>query len=655
MMILVIAAVTFVVFGPRLPLYVHVATPPVADQTGLAPEFPTGMQWLNTDRPLTLRGLRGKVVLLDFWTYCCINCMHILPDLHRLETKYRGDLVILGIHSGKFTEERDTEGIRQAILRYGIEHPVVNDDQAVLWSMYSAQAWPTIVLIDPDGKIVYQAGGEGVYDRFDPLISGVITRFDHLGKLDHKPLAFALEEAKVKPTPLFYPGKVLADEPGNRLFIADSSHNRLVVTTLDGKVLQTIGMGEPGLSDGAFAEATFRNPQGMALGGNYLYIADTDNHAIRRADLAAGTVTTIAGNGRQAPEFGTGGVGTSTAISSPWDVALSGETLYIAMSGVHQIWSMDLASARLQPFAGSGFEGLRDGPLAEASLAQTSGLSLDDARRLYFADSESSSVRYLDLGAPGLVHTIVGQDLYVFGDVDGVGDDVRLQHDLAVAYRGGLLYVADTYNNKIKLINPADRSSTSFVGTGKPTLVDGAAPSFYQPGGLSIAGNKLYVADTNNHAVRVVDLSSKMVTTLGLQGLDPPAPVKPHIAALEPVSLPPARVEPGNGSLVVTLVIPAGYKLNPLAPSEVEVSSAGQAVRFKGDASSVAVTKPRFPLRVPVKLAVGSGNLAVHLRVNYCSEDAGVCRLSEVLLAVPVTVSASAVGRDLTVTHTLAP
>jgi thiol-disulfide isomerase/thioredoxin len=642
MMLAAIAVATFVVLGPRIPLYTHVGLPAAAQtdiSAGLAPEFPTGMQWLNTDRPLTLRGLRGKVVLLDFWTYCCINCMHILPDLHRLETKYRTDLVIIGIHSGKFTEERDLDGIRQAILRYGIEHPVINDNQAVVWNMYGAQAWPTIVLIDPDGKIVYQAGGEGVYDRFDPLISGVITRFDHLGKLDHKPLAFALEEAKAKPTPLFYPGKILADEPGNRLFIADSSHNRVVVSTLDGRVLQTIGSGAPGL----------------ALGGNSLYIADTDNHAIRRADLAAGTVTTIAGNGRQAPEFSTGGVGTSTAISSPWDVALSGGTLFIAMSGTHQIWSMDLASSRVQPFAGSGFEGLRDGPLAEASLAQTSGLALDGAGRLYFADPESSSVRYLDLGAPGLVHTIVGQDLYDFGDVDGTGDEVRLQHDLAVAVRDGLLYVADTYNNKIKLINAAGRSSVTFVGSGKPVLVDGAAPSFYQPGGLSIAGNKLFVADTNNHAIRVVDLPSKMVSTLELRGLEPPVPVRPHVAALEPVSLPPARVEPGSGALTVTLVIPTGYKLNPEAPSAVEVSSGGQAVRFTDGANSVAVTKPRFPLRVPLKLTVGSDNVAVHLRVNYCSEDAGVCRLSEVLLDVPVTVSSSAIGRDLTITHTLAP
>ncbi|MBI4551468.1 MAG: redoxin domain-containing protein [Candidatus Latescibacteria bacterium] len=488
------------------------STPSFAGKVN-APEFPSGADWLNTDRPLSLRDLRGKVVLLDFWTYCCINCMHVLPDLKKLERKYPEELVVIGVHSAKFFTERETENIRQAILRYEIEHPVINDHEFRLWRQYGVRAWPTLVLIDPAGKVIGQASGEGIFEPFDQVISAVIQEFDARGLIDRTPLGLKLEKAHERDSILSFPGKVLADEASGRLFVADSNHNRIVVAGLDdGTVLDIIGSGATGLDDGSFERAAFTHPQGLALDGNRLYIADTENHAIRRADLTARTVERIAGTGEQARQSNVAGHGTSVALNSPWDLVVHKKTLYIAMAGPHQVWALDLETHEAAPYAGTGAEALRDGPLRQASLAQPSGLTTD-GKKLYFADSEVSAIRAADLNPNGRVETIVGADLFEFGDIDGVGEIVRLQHPLGVVSHDGLLYVADTYNNKIKKIGPKTRASTTFIGSSQAGYRDGDDPLFDEPGGVSIARGKLYIADTNNHVIRVADLATGHTTT----------------------------------------------------------------------------------------------------------------------------------------------
>ncbi|MGH9901669.1 MAG: thioredoxin-like domain-containing protein, partial [Pyrinomonadaceae bacterium] len=467
-----------------------------------APELAGGRGWLNTDRPLSLAALRGKVVLLDFWTYGCINCIHIIPDLKRLEEKYARQLVVIGVHSAKFDNEKETDNIRRIILRYEIEHPVVNDADFSIWRSYAVRAWPTQVLIDPAGYVVGKAEGEGNYDVIDRTVAETVTEFRARGGLNEQPLSLALERAKVGDLPLAFPGKVLADEKGDRLFIADSNHNRIVVTRLDGTLLETIGAGEPGKADGAYARATFNRPQGMALGNDALYVADTSNHLIRRVDLKARTVQTIAGTGEQARGAGDGSISFAlgTALSSPWDLHFAGGALYIAMAGPHQIWRYDPAMREVGPFAGSGREARLDGALAESGFAQPSGLA-SDGRKLYVADSESNIIRAIDLaGEDPRVRTLAGGDLFDFGDRDGRGDDVRLQHPLGVAFHDEKLFIADTYNHKIKTLDPRTGAVKTFAGTGRPGQSDGATPSYYAPGGLSVARGKLYVADTNNHA-----------------------------------------------------------------------------------------------------------------------------------------------------------
>ena len=613
-----------------------------------APEITGGRGWLNTDKPLSIAALKGKIVLLDFWTYGCINCIHIIPDLKKLEAKYANQLVVIGVHSAKFKNEKETENIRRIILRYEIEHPVYNDSEYAVWQNYSIRAWPTQVLIDPAGYIVGGVSGEGNYDVIDQTIAKVAEEFRSKGQLNEEPLKLVLERAKVGDLPLAFPGKILADAKTDRLFIADSNHNRIVVTKLDGTLVDTIGTGDAGAADGTFDKATFYRPQGLALDGDSLYVADTENHLIRRVDLKSRNVETIAGTGQQSREYFKTGPARSVALSSPWDLQLIGRTLYIAMAGPHQIWQLDLAENVVSTFAGSGREARLDGSLRDSGFAQPSGITTD-GKTLYVADSESNIIRGIDI-AGGTVKTLVGGDLFEFGDVDGVGDDVRLQHPLGVIAHGDKLLIADTYNHKIKELDPKHEKATTLFGTGKPGQSDGASPSFYEPGGLALANDNLYVADTNNHAIRVIDLKTKRASTLRITGLTPPAK---NMQALESATGPNAeeikvaaqKLRSGaNGFLQIDVELPAGYHLNPLAPQRYKVSVDGKNLAIDEKVAAKATKDLKLPVRVPLNAsAAGSANLRAQVTLFYCREDnTGTCRIKTLVWQVPVEVTSDA-------------
>lgn len=601
-----------------------------------APDFPEGLQWLNTDRPLSLRELRGKVVLLDFWTYCCINCMHILPDLKRLERKYADSLVVIGVHSAKFFTEQETENIRQAILRYEIEHPVVNDNQMVVWQQYAVRAWPTLVLIDPSGKIIGYHSGEGIYEIFDRAIEDVIRAAEAKGTLKRGALNLRLEREREPRTALRFPGKVLTDERMNRLFIADSNHHRILVVSLrDNRVEMAIGAGTPGFRDGAFDKAHFNNPQGMAYDpdADALYIADTDNHAIRKADLRARTVETLAGTGEQSRAYPPrAGKGREVALNSPWDVVLLGEQLYIAMAGSHQLWRLNLKTLEAEPHAGTGREACIDGSLRTGALAQPSGITTD-GKKLYFADSEVSCIRAADVDPNGSLETLVGGDLFEFGDVDSFGREARLQHPLGVVWVDGILYVADTYNHKIKRLDPRTRKIETVFGTGTAGARDGENPTFHEPGGISYARGKLYIADTNNHLIRVADLTTRRVETLALKGLEttpPPALHRePPRRTLEPVA-----VGADTATLTLTLQLPQGHTLNPNAQSQVRVVAEGATVQGKPE---LIAPLQSLETALPVRLTAERATLTLHLLVYHCRKgQEGLCYLHEERLTVPV-------------------
>lgn len=430
-------------------------------------------------------------------------------------------MVAVGVHSGKFIAERETDNIRTATRRLGIVHPVVNDRFFRTWRAYGVQAWPTIMLVGPDGNIIGQHAGEVTFDDFDPIFEAVIEAYSQAGLLDRTPLHFPIDPAPATDSPLLFPGKVLSDPAGGRIFISDTGHNRVLVARLsdDGSMAeaeQTIGSGDPDFHDGNIADAALHRPEGLALAGNTLYIADTENHSIRAADLQSGMLTTIAGTGEQGYTR-SGGPGASTPLNSPWDLLERDGSLYIAMAGLHQLWRMNLATGHVEPFVGSGRENIDDGPNARATLAQPSGLATD-GQRLFFADSESSALRASDFSPEGYTQTLLGSGLFEFGDADGKSLEVRLQHCLGVAHHAGRVYIADTYNNKVKTYDFATKECVTAAGSGNPT-------ELYEPGGLHIwereGEARLYIADTNNHRVLVCPIAAD--GTLG-----PPTPL--HIA-----------------------------------------------------------------------------------------------------------------------------
>lgn len=627
--------------------------------------FPDGLDWLNVAGPLTWEDLRGKVVLLDFWTYGCINCIHIIPDLHRLEAEYAGEMVVIGVHSAKFENEAETENIRQIIQRYEIEHPVINDRDFAFWQAWGIQAWPTVLLVDPEGMVYGYHAGEGVYAIMQPIIDGMVAQFDAEGLIDRAPIELALETEARPESLLAFPGKVLADPDGGRLFIADTNHNRIVVADLETyEVRQVIGGIEAGNQDGSFAAARFDKPQGMALSedGQTLYVADTNNHILRAIDLAGESVTTIAGTGDQAAYMATGGVGTGAALSSPWDLVRVGDVLYIAMAGPHQLWSYDLITQAVRVHSGSGREGIVDGSHAQAQLAQPSGITTD-GQALYFADSESSGIRAADIDPAGGVRTLVGTGLFNFGDVDGNGDAVRLQHPLGVVYADGTLYIADTYNSKLKRVNPDTGETVSLAGDPEGGYVDGvlAEARFDEPGGLSYADGRLYVADTNNHVIRVVDLANGVVESIRFPNPEALQAGRDQVVLAAPfygdeVQLETQQVQPGAGQAELTIALPEGYKLNTIAESLVEWRPDGQVIQADDAGLAQVVTDIDTPLVLELAFAEGSGTLNVELTVYYCEAvNESLCFVDRVRLNLPVAVDAQAGGSSLSVVHDVIP
>jgi len=486
------------------------------------PSLPEGIECVNGPADVRLESFRGKFVLLDFWTYCCINCMHVLPELKKLERAYPDAIVVLGIHTGKFAAERDPENIREAIRRHRIGHLVLNDARHEVWNRFGVSAWPTLILIDPEGKAIWARRGEATFEEIDRVLRRAIPYYRRERLLDEKPLALGLQPDDHR-GPLRFPGKILADAAGQRLFVADTGHHRLVVAGLDGRLIDVIGDGQPGGTDGSFASARFDSPQGMALVGNRLFVADTENHMIRVVELASRTVTTAAGTGeplRGGPPRSPSTRPRRMALSSPWALAVHEDQLYIAMAGTHQIWRMRLDGSRIEPYAGNGVEDIVDGPREAASFAQPSGLACD-AQWLYVTDSEGSSIRAVPLEPGGSVRTLVGTAhlpqarLFTFGDVDGLPGAARLQHPLGVALLGDRLFVADTYNSKIKTVDPVSGAvqTLHLAGLAEDDGLD-------EPGGLSAMPGRFYVADTNRHCIRVVHLDEgNRVETLSIEGL----------------------------------------------------------------------------------------------------------------------------------------
>ncbi|MEX2502993.1 MAG: thioredoxin-like domain-containing protein [Trueperaceae bacterium] len=666
--------------------------------------FPNDLDWISVDRALTLEDLRGKVVLLDFLTYGCINCLHVIPDLHELEARHPSELVVIGVHSAKFDHEGGTDAIRRFAERYGVEHPMVNDHRFEIWNSYGIRAWPSSVLIDPEGHVVGRHVGEGVLAALGEPIAAVIDEHDRRGTLDRSPLPALASGAVVAPSaPLRFPGGIAIEPEAGLLAISDSSVHRVVVVRLDGawrgsdgasassdavgdgdapdapdappaEVIAVFGDGRPDLRDGTASEARFHRPHGLTFDGpDRLYVADTGNHALRRINLRTATVETLAGTGEQVYlrrdrwDGRSGGRSNGpSGLNSPWDVEVVGNVAYLAMAGQHQIWQVDLDTGRLTLHAGSGREILHDGPLREAALNQPSGLALLDDR-LIVADAEASAVRSADLHAAGSLRTLVGVGLFDFGDVDGVGDAVRLQHPKALAVdvaphpaeagadagsSGSLVYLTDTYNHKVKALNPVTREVRTVLGDGVAGWRDGTDARLHEPGALAVANGVAWIADTNNHAVRAADLASGEVATLVLRdpdGLLTSAEDDDGFFAGTTVRTEARRVAPGDGRLELNVTLPSSYVRNDLAPLRLHWRVEGDAVRVAPEDLRREVVEPDFPLRlsVPATFSEGVADVTAELTTYYCRKGAeALCLVDQVRIASEVSVTGDDRGGD---------
>ena len=440
----------------------------------------------------------------------------MLPQLRKLERRYVDTLQVVSVHSPKFPTERETENLRQAILRLRIEHPVLNDADFKYWQTFGARAWPTLYFIDPRGNVIGIHEGELTEEMAAPLIDGWLTEYEAESALTRRDLGLVRETGR--DSALSFPGKVAWDDASGRLVVSDSNNDRIIVSDLDGNVSQVIGGSEAGFRDGLAGEAQFNQPQGVEIYGDYVFVADNENHAIRRIDLRDGSVSTIAGTGAQARMMPQGEPARQTALSSPWDVAVHDGDLYIAMAGIHQIWRMPLGEhagddSYVGPWGGSGREGIVDGPRMQSELAQVSGLAPGPSG-LAFADSESSGVREISWDPDGRTTTFIGKTgqggLFHFGDADGGRAVAKLQHPLDVARVGDELYVADTFNHKIKQVFPLTENVNTLVGGHGDTLGSFSELQFDEPGGLTNGpGRSLLVADTNNHRIVHLDLETR--------------------------------------------------------------------------------------------------------------------------------------------------
>jgi thiol-disulfide isomerase/thioredoxin len=594
-----------------------------------APEL-HGRAWLNTGgKALSLADLRGRIVLLDFWTFCCINCLHVLDELRHLEQRYADVLVTVGVHSPKFVHEADPAALAAAVERYGVHHPVLDDPDLTTWKQYAVKAWPTLVVVDPEGYVVAQLSGEGHAHALEVLIDDLVREHEGKGTLHRGDGPYVPPPRPA--TDLRFPGKAIA-LPGGTLLVSDTGHHSLVELAADGEtVLRRIGSGERGLVDGGPADAAFSEPQGLCLlpdevrdwVGYDVVVADTVNHALRGIRLDTGEVTTVAGTGRQWMQGHPAPLESDplTPLSSPWDVVWSHSLheVVVAMAGIHQLWRYDPVTPALGVWAGTSNEGLLDGPSADAWFAQPSGLAAAGTR-VWVADSETSSLRFVDVGAhsgDASVGTAVGSGLFEFGHVDGTAADALLQHPLGVtALPDGSVAISDTYNGAVRRYDPA-------TGT-VSTMLTGLA----EPSAAVLLDGDLVVVESAAHRLTRVRLPEEAMVVDGVAH-------RTH----RPVT----ELAGGQVDLTVVFTPPAGQKLDERygPATRLVVSSTPPGLLRAGEGRGEGLTR-----RIELDAHVGDGVLHVAAMAASCDEASGAefpaCHVHQQDWGVPVRLAEGA-------------
>ncbi|NDK32711.1 NHL domain-containing thioredoxin family protein [Nesterenkonia haasae] len=593
-----------------------------------------GRNWLNTGgKQLSLEQLRGKIIILDFWTFCCINCLHVLDELRPLEEKYADVLVTVGVHSPKFEHEADPDALDAAVERYEIEHPVLDDPELITWQAYSARAWPTLVVVDPEGYIAASLSGEGHVAGLSSLVDELIAEHESKGTLHRGDGPYVAPEPVSRT--LRFPGKALPlSRPLNGsaegFLVADTGHHRILHLGPDlDTVIRSWGSGEKGHSDGSAESARFNEPQGVTIlpeqlaeeVGYDLVVADTVNHRLRGINASTGEVTTLAGNGvqrlldaertREAQVIGSLGTDAlGVSLSSPWDVLWSENlsSVVVAMAGTHQIFRFDPVTGELGVYAGTGLEGLTDGPPEEAWFAQTSGLAEDSTGDLWIADSETSALRVLRTSASAAapeVETVIGEGLFDFGFRDGDPTQARLQHPLGVtALPDGSVLIADTYNGAIRRYK-AEHAAAD--GTTVPAAVSTVARGLKEPSDvlLDTDGTTILVVETNAHQLVRIAVPEEYLT------VDEGA---------TQTQRPRTPVASGEFGLSVSFQAPTGQKLDYRwgDPTQLQVSATPSELITSGAGTTEGLNRT-----LQLNPEITEGVLHITARAAACDGDPG--------------------------------
>ncbi|MET9655947.1 NHL domain-containing thioredoxin family protein [Streptomyces sp. NPDC006510] len=588
-----------------------------------APELVGKGGWLNTGgKELTLADLRGKCAVVDFWTFCCVNCLHVLDELRELEEKHRDTLVIIGVHSPKFVHEAEHQAVVDAVERYEVHHPVLDDPELATWKQYAVRAWPTLVVIDPEGYVVAQHAGEGHAHAIAKLVEELEAEHEAKGTLRRGDGPYVAPEPVA--THLRFPGKALLLPDGGFL-VSDTTRHRLVELGPDGETVRRhIGAGERGFADGGPDEARFSEPQGLAvLPDGRIAVADTVNHAIRALDLGTGVTTTLAGTGRQWWQGSpTSGPARGVDLSSPWDVAWFADRLWIAMAGVHQLWSYDPATQTVRVAAGTTNEGLVDGPADEAWFAQPSGLATSaDGERLWVADSETSALRYIERDGTGFaVRTAVGTGLFDFGHRDGPAGQALFQHPLGVtALPDGSVAVCDTYNHALRRYDPASGEVTTL------------ATDLREPSDAVLVDGDLVVVESARHRLTRLRLPEEAVRVADRAH-------RTQRAATE--------IAPGTLRLDVVFQAPAGQKLDTRYGPSTRLLVSATPPELLADGAGPGTDLVRD---LVLSEGVTEGVLHVSAMAASCDDDPAneypACHVHQQDWGVPVRVSAEGTAR----------
>lgn len=481
---------------------------------------PAGFQLLNTDKSLSMASLKGHVTLLFFWTYSNLNSIHALADMETLMQMYGAKpFQVVGVHSPKFFNEREGRNVRAAVIRHGITFPVIVDKSYALWKKYGIKAWPTYIVIGSGGGVVGRLAGEKRLKLLEPIIKQALKRGKKKKTLTKQ--RFVSQPPKYPGTLLSFPCKMALDEKNQRLYIADSGHHQVVeaqlLDTAKAKIVSRIGTGKRGFTNGDYSAASFSMPMGLAFHNGLLYVADMDNHAIRVVDTASKKVTTFAGDGTFG-EFG--------KPNSPGAVIVHDNTLYVAMSGGHQLWKASLAgetkgeTGELELYVGNGYENFIDGSALGSSLARPAGFAVDgEGKRLFFVDADVSALRVVSL-ADDSVKSLIGEGMFKYGFKDGELAQAQMQFPLAAAYAENKVYLADTFNHALRMADLKEGKIYTLLWSSedKKHLVNNGTktsqPPLNEPGGLLLRGNMLYIADTNNHKIHVYDIEKRTLQTL---------------------------------------------------------------------------------------------------------------------------------------------